>query len=123
MVPRTNTFSQARPLPVSQGTEVWAWNGYLNWADDQVPPLLHFSRHTNRRADFYPTLNQTRYTIEQGEDPGALEVCLETDTPRFACYLARVDKGGWEERPDHFPVAAARGAEYPSGAVSQQRRC
>ncbi len=102
MVPRTNTFSQARPLPVSQGTEVWAWNGYLNWADDQVPPLLHFSRHTNRRADFYPTLNQTRYTIEQGEDPGALEVCLETDTPRFACYLARVDKGVWEERPDHF---------------------
>ncbi len=102
VVPRTNTFSQARPLPVSQGTEVWAWNGYLNWADDQAPPLLHFSHHTNRRADFYPTLNQTRYTIEQSEEPQALEVYLETDTPRFACYLAQVDRGLWEEKPDRF---------------------
>ena len=87
---------------MSQGTEVWAWNGYLNWADDQAPPLLHFSHHTNRRADFYPTLNQTRYTIEEGEGPQELEVSLETDTPRFACYLARVDRGPWEEKPDHF---------------------
>ena len=64
MIPRGNVFSQSRPLPVSQGTEVWAWDGYLNWADDNVPPLPHFSRHTNRRSDFYPTMNQARYTVE-----------------------------------------------------------
>ena len=101
-VPRMNTFSQARPLPVSQGTEVWAWGGYLNWADDKVPPLLHFSGHTNRRADFYPTMNQTRYTIEQGREGRELEVGLETDTPGFACFLVRIDREAWEQRPDRF---------------------
>lgn len=102
MVPRYNVFSEPRPLPVSQGTEVWGWNGYLNWADDKVPPLAHFTNHTNRRADFYPTLNETRYTLERDEDPGTLRVHLETDTPHFAGYLVSVDLGDWEERPDRF---------------------
>ncbi len=102
IVPRFNVFSEPRPLPVSQGTEVWAWDGYLNWADDRVPPLAHFTRHTNRRADFYPTLNQTRFTLERDEDPGMLRVHLETDTPNFASYLASVDTGAWEGRSDTF---------------------
>jgi len=102
VVPRFKVFSQARPLPVSQGTEVWAWNGYLNWADDKVPPLLHFSYHTNRRADFYPTLNQTRYTVERSENPYELQVHLETNMSQFARFQAKADRSGWEERPADF---------------------
>ncbi len=102
MVPRYNVFSQERPLPVSQGTEVWAWNGYLNWADDQVPPLPHFSLHTNRRADFYPTLNQTRYTIERTDDSMELQVSLETRTSNFDCFLTRIDQGAWQQQPARF---------------------
>ena len=102
IVPRSNAYSSEGPLPVSQGVEVWAWDGYLNWADERVPPLEHFSHHTNRVADMYPTQNQVRYTLMRGEAPGEIEVCLETDTPNFAGYLVSIDCSAWEERPDRF---------------------
>lgn len=118
IIPRYDMFSRERPLPVSQGTEVWAWDGYLNWADDKVPPLLHFSHHTNRRADFYPTLNQTRYTVEIDEAPGDLQVQLETDMPQFAHFLARVDGSGWQEVPDAYTWSLHEGMN-----VLQVRAC
>jgi len=102
IVPRTNVFSQPRPLPVSQGTEVWAWNGYLNWADDKVPPLLHFSNHTNRQADFYPSLNQTHLTAERTDDPDVLRVYTETETPCFEGYEAKVDSQEWQDEGAEF---------------------
>ena len=97
VVPRFDVFSRPRPLPVSQGTEVWSWNGYLNWAEDRVPPLPHFSRHTNRRADFYPTLNQTRFHAQSREDGRKLRVVLETSTPDFATFEVRLDDGPWRD--------------------------
>ena len=98
IVPRFDVFSRPRPLPVSQGTEVWSWNGYLNWADDQVPPLPHFTQHANRRADFYPTLNQTRYVAE-AIDERQLRIYLETETPGFLAFQVRVDEQSWQECP------------------------
>lgn len=98
IVPRFDVFSQPRPLPVSQGTEVWSWNGYLNWADDQVPPLPHFTQHANRRADFYPTLNQTRYVAE-AVDERQLCIYLETETPGFTTFQVRTDGQLWQECP------------------------
>ncbi len=109
IVPRFDVFSRPRPLPVSQGTEVWSWNGYLNWADDMVPPLPHFSCHTNRRADFYPTLNQTRYTVTATTDPHMLHVQLETVTPDFATYEARLDGAGWHDVEKGFDWELHRG--------------
>jgi len=105
IVPRYDVFNKERPLPVSQGLEAWAWDGYLNWADDKVPPLLHFSHHTNRREEFYPSLNQTRYAIEVGENPGELQVFLETDMSRFSHFSIRLDGGNWREGPDEFTWA------------------
>ena len=102
MVPRSNVFSQPRPLPVSQGTEVWAWDGYLNWADDKAPPLPHFTRHTNRRTDFYPSMNQTRYTVVGNEDGTALRFNLETQTPGFSGYLSSLNLGEWKPCPEAF---------------------
>ena len=95
-------YGAERPLPVSQGVEIWAWDGYLNWADEKVPPLEHFTHHTNRIADMYPTQNQVRYTLVRGEKPGEIEVYLETDTPNFAGYIVSLDGSAWEERPDRF---------------------
>ena len=81
---------------MSQGTEVWAWDGYLNWADAKVPALPHFTRHTNRRSDFYPSMNQTRYTAEVNEEGSALRVSLETQTPCFSGYLSSLDFNEWK---------------------------
>ncbi|MBT3344977.1 MAG: hypothetical protein HN712_11835 [Gemmatimonadetes bacterium] len=97
IVPRFDVFSRPRPLPVSQGTEIWAWDGYLNWAEDRVPPLPHFSHHTNRRADFYPTLNQTRFTAVSIEDGRQLKMSMESSTPDFAAYEVRIGDGPWQE--------------------------
>lgn len=96
VIPRFDVFSRSRPLPVSQGTEVWSWNGYLNWADDQVPPLRHFSTHSNRRADLYPTLNQTRFTAQSQQDGRQLALWMETTTPDFETYEVRIDGGPWQ---------------------------
>ena len=102
VVPRFDVFSRPRPLPVSQGTEVWSWDGYLNWAEDKVPPLPHFSRHTNRRADFYPTLNQTRFTAQSRADGRQLKILLETSTSDFAAFEVRLDGGAWQEVEDEW---------------------
>ena len=102
IIPRFNVFSQERPLPVSQGTEVWSWDGFLNWADDQVPPLAHFSQHTNRRADFYPTLNQTRYTVETTDEVQRLRVHLETETPGFTTFEVCFNRAEWKEEAAQF---------------------
>ena len=77
-------------------------SGYLNWADDRVPPLQHFSHHTNRRSDFYPTLNQTRMTAESTADAMTLQVHLETETPDFAAYESRFGRGPWRETAAPF---------------------
>jgi hypothetical protein len=105
VIPRFDVFSRPRPLPVSQGTEVWGWNGYLNWADDKVPPLPHFEQHSNRRADFYPTFNQTHYAAECVADERQLRLSLETQTPNFATFLAQVDGGAWQEAKAQFDWA------------------
>jgi len=102
MIPRNNMFSKPGPLPVSQGTEVWAWDGYVNWADEKAPPLLHFNGHTNRRADFYPTMNQTRFTVTQGNSKNELDVVLETDMPEFVRFEKCVDQNDWEDTGDAF---------------------
>jgi hypothetical protein len=103
MVPRSDVFSHPSPVPVSQGSEIWCWDGYLNWADAKVPPLAHFSRHTNREADFNWPLNQVRYVVEETATPGLVNVTLDHNMPHLAARLARVDRGSWKEVQKRFP--------------------
>jgi hypothetical protein len=103
MVPRSDVFSHPAPLPVSQGNEIWCWDGYLNWADSKVPPLPHFSRHTNRETDFNWPLNQVRYVVEETATPGVVDVTLDHNMPFLVALLARYDGGEWREVPKHFP--------------------
>jgi hypothetical protein len=103
IVPRGDVFSHPAPVPVSQGDEVWCWDGYLNWADAKVPPLPHFSRHTNREADFNWPLNQVRYVAEETATPGVVNVTLDHNMPFLAALQARIDHGPWREVPKRFP--------------------
>jgi len=75
----------------------------------KVPPLLHFSNHTNRQADFYPTLNQTRLTVERTDAPSELQVYLETETPCFDGYLAKTDDGLWHGQQSEFRWSIHKG--------------
>lgn len=95
IIPRNDFCEHPYPLPISQGSEVWCWDGYLNWADDMVPPLQHFSNHTNRPADMYWTQNQTHMTIIC-LTPGIIRVLLETDMPNFARFEGSIDGNEWK---------------------------
>jgi hypothetical protein len=103
IVPRGDVFSHPAPLPVSQGSEPWCWDGYLNWADAKVPPLPHFSHYTNREADFNWPLNQVRYVVEETATPGLVNVTLDHNMPYLAALLARVDGGQWKVVQKRFP--------------------
>jgi len=94
IIPRNDYCQHPYPLPISQGSEVWGWDGYLNWADDMVPPLLHFSHHTNRPSDMYWTQNQTHLTLVHTGLEEIL-VFLETDMPNFASYERSIDGSEW----------------------------
>lgn len=94
IVPRSDYCARPYPLPVSQGVEVWGWDGYTNWADDTVPPMRHFTTHTNRVADMYPTCNQTSVVLED-VDGATVRMWLDHDMPGFARYEARIGDADW----------------------------
>jgi hypothetical protein len=102
MIPRSDIFSHPSPSPVSQGREVWCWDSYLNWADSKVPPLEHFTHHTNREKDFNWSLNQIRYVAEETFTPGILTVSLQHNMPYLAVLLARIDGEEWRKVEDRF---------------------
>jgi len=102
MIPRSDIFSHPSPGPVSQGREVWCWDGYLNWADSKVPPLEHFTHHTNREKDFNWSLNQIRYVAEETPTPGLLTVSLNHNMPYLSVLLARIDGEEWRKVEARF---------------------
>jgi hypothetical protein len=102
MIPRSDVFSRLSPLPISEGQEIWCWDGYLNWADSKFPPLEHFTWYTNRDKDFNWPLNQVRYVAEETSEPGVVDVTLDNNMPYLASLLAKIDEGDWKRVDSRF---------------------
>ncbi|GMV95360.1 MAG: hypothetical protein AMXMBFR82_51380 [Candidatus Hydrogenedentota bacterium] len=102
MMPRNNYFSQPTPRPLSQGSTWWPWNGYLNWYDEATPRKLQYALHSDRIADFYPTLNQVAFTATHGEREGDVRVQMHSITPNFESYEINVDDTGWRDADAEF---------------------
>jgi hypothetical protein len=64
--------------------------------------MLHYALHTDRLADFYPTLNRVAFTITDTAVPGEVTVDMITQTPDFAAYEVRVDEGEWRDAASSF---------------------
>ncbi|MCC6489559.1 MAG: transglutaminase domain-containing protein [Candidatus Hydrogenedentes bacterium] len=110
MMPRNNYFSQPTPRPLTQGCTWWPWDGYLNWYDEATPRKLQYALHSDRVADFYPTLNQVAFSAVHGDKEGDLAMDLVSFTPNFETYEINANDGGWRESASHFVWSLNRSA-------------
>ena len=40
-VPRNNYYEKPAPMPLTHGNTWWPWDGYINWYDEEAPPMRH----------------------------------------------------------------------------------
>lgn len=96
IIPRNDFLSHPLPVPESQGTTMWGWDGFLNWYDDTFPKRDEYQKYTNRATDFYPPLNQAKVFLNETNKPGVLNVVVEEFTPGgFKTLLVKVNDGVW----------------------------
>lgn len=109
--PRNNFLSHPNPMPVNHGLRYhWPWNGYVNWYDESTPRKLQYSLHSDREADFYPTMNRVQYTATWGEAVGTIDIDLLTYTPGFDSFEIRQGNGEWVESPPRWTWSLAPSA-------------
>ena len=102
MMPRNDYFSRPYPRPLAQGMCTWPWDGYLNWYDEATPRKLQYALHTDREADFYPTLNRVRFSASQTDHEGEIAVDMATFAPNFDGFEINIDGSGWKQSPASF---------------------
>jgi hypothetical protein len=102
MIPRSNFLQEKSPLPLNQGTEEWSWTGHYVWSDADVPAGFLFGNRVTRHSDFEWILNQAHYALEPEMKPGAFHVHLDTETPSFDTFLAKIDGGQKKSVPSGF---------------------
>ncbi len=102
IIPRNNFLSQPTPRPLSNGSTFWPWSGYLCWYDDATPRKRQYALHTDREADFYPTLNRVAFTATHTGRPGTIDIRMHTQTPNFEAYEINIDARGWTDSPPNF---------------------
>ena len=110
MMPRNDYFSNPHPRPLTQGCTNWPWNGYVNWYDEATPRKLQYSLHTDREADFYPTLNRVEFDAVHTDTEGEMAVRMVTVAPNFDGFEAIVDGTGWRRTADEFVWTLRRAA-------------
>jgi hypothetical protein len=101
MVPRNNFYEKPFPRPLAHGSSTWPWNGYVTWYDEKTPPMVQYSRYTDRPRDLWPDLNTVHINVTQGYGNEHLFLEFETYTPNFSHFEVNTDRAGWmktEER-------------------------
>lgn len=101
-IPRNDFLSRPVPRPLTQGGIAWPWNGYINWYDEATPRRLEYAMHTDRLADFYPTLNRVEYTATYDKTEGQININMITVTPNFETFEINIDGQGWQPSNDSY---------------------
>ena len=102
MMPRNDFSTTTIPEPLQQGSLQWPWDGYLNWYDRLAPPKLQYSWHTDREADFWPTLNQVHFEAVPEINGNLIFITMSTFTPSFKTFQVRVDDSPWQDSDFRF---------------------
>jgi hypothetical protein len=91
LIPRSNFLEQKWPLPLNNGKEGWNWNGFDVWTDADAPAELLHPNLITRHGNFEWTLNQAHFVLEPTSTPDEFLVHLDTVTPGFESFLAKID--------------------------------
>ncbi|MBL7647023.1 MAG: transglutaminase domain-containing protein [Candidatus Hydrogenedentes bacterium] len=102
LIPRNDFLTRPTPRPVSQGSTHWPWSGYLCWYDAATPRKLQYALHSDREADFYPTINRVHFTATHGATPGTVDIRMTSQTPNFETYEINLNGAGWSPSPADF---------------------
>jgi hypothetical protein len=102
LIPRNDFLTRPTPRPVSQGSTHWPWSGYLCWYDAATPRKLQYALHSDREADFYPTINRVHFTATHGATPGTVDIRMISQTPNFETYEINLNGTGWSPSPADF---------------------
>ena len=102
MVPRNNWYEKPYPRPLSHGSSVWPWNGYINWYDDRTPRRRQYTWYTDRPRDMWPDLNRVHIHASHGESNDRLFLQFETYTPSLSHFEVDVNNGGWKRCGEYW---------------------
>ncbi len=100
--PRNDYFSRPYPRPLTEGMSHWPWTGYINWYDEATPRKLQYVLHSDRTADFYPTMNRVQYSAVYGRQEGDILIDMFSFAPYFGGFEINMDRTGWQPSPDRF---------------------
>ncbi|MBT4482340.1 MAG: hypothetical protein HOC71_01525 [Candidatus Latescibacteria bacterium] len=101
IIPRNDFLTRPLPVPVHTGATMWGWDGFLNYYDAKFPKRYEYQLQTDRALDFYEPLNQAEVFLHETDEPGVLEVEVDTFTPGgFDAFLIRIDDGEWTEQKE-----------------------
>ena len=98
---RNNYLTSLYPEEPEHGAVSYTYDGHI-WYGSKKMPLPQFSRNSRRPGDFDWSVNQSHITLQQGSEPHALTVLLDTVTPNFDTYLIKTDDGRWKKSKDRF---------------------
>lgn len=98
MVLRNDFASRSQPLPWRISSN-WGSDLFYCYYGDMFPRKREYQRHTRRRQDFNPSLNQAELFPIATPDPSVLRVDIDTETPCFETFLMRLDSGPWSPIP------------------------
>lgn len=98
-MPLRNDFA-SRPHPVPwRVSSNWGSSEFYCWTSERFPRKREYDRHTGRRQDWEPALNEAQLCLRESADSRVLRVDVDTVTPWLDRFEARVDDGAWQERP------------------------
>lgn len=92
LIPRSNFLEQIRPLPLHQGMRGWSWTGHYVWSDERLHAGLLYGNRVSKPQDFEWTLNQAHFVLEPTANVGQFLVHVDTVTPSFKTFVARIDE-------------------------------
>ena len=91
MIPRSNFLEKREPLPLNQGMRGWFWTGHHIWSDAEYSASRLYGHRVTSPHNWDWTLNQAHISLEATDVPGEVRVHLDTVTPGFETFVAKMN--------------------------------